>query len=119
MKTKGQPIIGYRTMTGAQRYNARMERIWNNCQEAKTRFNLSSRTESGQSGKVYDHPFNPKLDDPTECKECYDFEDMYESSVIKRDDDDGLEMHDDSCGECGHPYKRGDETHYPECSRII
>lgn len=36
----------------------------------------------------------------------------------ERDNDDGLEMHDDSCGECGHPYKRGDETHYPECSRI-
>lgn len=25
---------------------------------------------------------------------------------------------DYSCGECGHPYKVGDETHYPECSRI-
>lgn len=35
-----------------------------------------------------------------------------------RDDDDGLEMHDNSCGECGHLYKPGDETHYPECSRI-
>lgn len=35
-----------------------------------------------------------------------------------RDDDDGLEMSDNSCGECGHPYKAGDETHYPECSRI-
>jgi len=31
---------------------------------------------------------------------------------------DGLEMHDNSCGECGHPYRRDDETHYPECSRI-
>lgn len=38
--------------------------------------------------------------------------------ITLRDDDDGLEMSDDSCGECGHPYKPGDETHYPECSRI-
>lgn len=22
------------------------------------------------------------------------------------------------CEECGHPYKDGDETHYPECSQI-
>lgn len=41
-----------------------------------------------------------------------------EISIPERDADDGLEMSDDSCGECGHPYKRGDETHYPECSRI-
>ena len=40
-----QPIIGYRTMTGAQRYNARMERIMDDCKDAKTRFNASSRTE--------------------------------------------------------------------------
>lgn len=32
-------------MTGAQRYNARMERIMDECRDAKTRFNASSRTE--------------------------------------------------------------------------
>lgn len=74
MRTKGEPIIGYRTMTKAQRYNARMERIWNSCQEAKTRFNLSSR------------------------------------------DDDSLD--NTICAECGHQSNEGDETHYPECSRI-
>lgn len=60
-----------------------------------------------------------KLDNDT-------IQEIYESDMdmqgfftpLERDDDDDLEMSDDSCGECGHPYKRGDETHYPECSRI-
>lgn len=33
MKTKRRPITGYRTMTGAQRHNARMERIWDSFKE--------------------------------------------------------------------------------------
>jgi hypothetical protein len=39
-------IAGYRTMTGAQRYNARMDRLFDECKDAKTRFNASSRTET-------------------------------------------------------------------------
>jgi hypothetical protein len=34
---------GYRTMTAAQRYNARAERIWDAARDAKTRFNSTSR----------------------------------------------------------------------------
>lgn len=45
--------------------------------------------------------------------------DYARAALAERDDDDGLEMHDNSCSECGHPYKPGDETHYPECSRIF
>jgi hypothetical protein len=43
---KRAPIAGYRTMTGAQRYNARMDRLFDECKDAKTRFNASSRTET-------------------------------------------------------------------------
>lgn len=45
-------------------------------------------------------------------------DEILERIAPTRDDDDGLEMSDNSCGECGHPYKAGDETHYPECSRL-
>ena len=44
-KRKHAPIIGYRTMTAAQRYNARMARLWDECRDVKTRFNESSRVD--------------------------------------------------------------------------
>ena len=34
---------GWRTMTAAQRYNARADKIWEAAKDAKTRFNASSR----------------------------------------------------------------------------
>ena len=43
--TKRVPIPGWRTMTGAQRHNAKMDRIWEAAKDAKTQFNESSRTE--------------------------------------------------------------------------
>jgi hypothetical protein len=46
-------------MTGAQRYNARMERLMDSCRDAKTRFNASSRTETDNTpattGDVSNH----------------------------------------------------------------
>lgn len=34
---------GWRTMTGAQRHNAKLDRIWESAKDVQTRFNLSSR----------------------------------------------------------------------------
>jgi hypothetical protein len=42
---KKAPFPGWRTMTRAQRYNAKMDRIWEAAKDAKTQFNESSRTE--------------------------------------------------------------------------
>lgn len=46
MSTAKAPIPGWRTMTSAQRHNAKMDRIWAAAKDAKTRFNESSRTET-------------------------------------------------------------------------
>lgn len=45
--TKGQfpkgSFPGWRTMTSAQRYNAKADAIWEAAKDVKTRFNASSR----------------------------------------------------------------------------
>ncbi len=42
-KVKKAPIPGWRTMTAAQRYNAKMDRIFEAAKSTQTRFNESSR----------------------------------------------------------------------------
>lgn len=73
---KRRPIVGYRTMTSAQRYNARMERLFEDCKDAQTRFNASSRTEP---------PTEPRAGEL--CTRC---------GGNGRDPE-----HDGPCGECG------------------
>ena len=45
-KISARPIPGWRTMTRAQRYNAKMDRIFEAAKETQTRFNESSRVET-------------------------------------------------------------------------
>jgi hypothetical protein len=45
-KISARPFPGWRTMTRAQRYNAKMDRIFEAAKDTQTRFNESSRTQS-------------------------------------------------------------------------